>query len=311
MYIKKKYFQSVCLGVISCSLFILAISSLFSFINTSTKEDDVLYKEAFKKNYKIYTPILDDSLYFASERVPMEIFHVRERYDRELLVNTYWQSNTILMLKRANRWFPVIEPILKEEGIPDDFKYLAMIESAFVNQVSSAGAAGFWQFIKPTAKHYNLEVNDDVDERNNVEKSTRAACEYFKSAYKRFGNWTLVAASYNTGESNINYHVNTQGVTDYYDMHLPEETLRYVFRILAMKEIYENPEEYGFFLREQDLYPPLNVRKIEVDSTITNLFVFAKDIGVSYRTLKMYNTWLRSRSLPNKSGKKYIIEIPE
>ncbi|MEG1909607.1 MAG: lytic transglycosylase domain-containing protein [Bacteroidales bacterium] len=310
MKFSKKYFQSICFGIMTLSLLSIAIFSLVSFINTQENEADALYKEAFNRNYKIYSPLIKDSLSFAGEKVPMEIFHVRERYDRELLVNTYWQSNTILMIKRANRWFPVIEPILKEEGVPDDFKYLAMIESSFINQVSSARAAGFWQFIKPTAQLYKLEVNEFVDERNHVEKSTHAACRYLQHAYARFGSWTLVAASYNTGEGNINYHVRTQEISDYYQMHLPDETLRYVFRILAMKEIYEHPADYGLFLREQDMYEPLKVKTIEVDTAIPNLFAFAKTQGVSYQILKMYNPWLRARNLPNKSQKKYSIELP-
>ncbi len=248
---------------------------------------------------------------FCDERVPLELYHVYERMDRELMVNVYWQSNIMLLIKRANRFFPVIEPILEEQGLPDDFKYLALAESGFVNNVSSAGAAGFWQFLKPTGQRYGLEVNNEVDERYNLEKATVAAVKYIKSNYKLFnGNWTLAAAAYNTGENNIKRHIENQQVTDYYSMHLPEETSRYVFRILALKAICEDPLAYGIILREKDLYPQVPVKSVVVDTTITNLFTFARQQGTTYQQLKSMNPWLRSNNLPNKTKKSYKIFIP-
>lgn len=306
----KTFFQKKIVFAFSIVFVSVLISTLaFSFLTQT--DSDVWYKEAFANSYKIYSPVLPDTTYFAGERVPMDLFHVKERLDRELLVNVYWQSNTLLMLKRSNRWFPTIDSILTANNIPTDFKYLALIESAFLLNKSSAGAVGFWQFLEPTAKHYKLEVNNFVDERMHVEKATQAACNYLNNAYKRFGSWTIAAASFNTGETNISYHLRTQGEVDYYNMHLPDETMRYVFRIIAMKMICENPTTYGFYLRTEDKYAPWKCRTVMVDTTITNLFYFAKAQNVSYQTLKMYNPWLKGNQLPNKSRKKYTLIFPE
>ncbi len=272
-------------------------------------ESDEYYQQAFQNNVKIYSPVIPDSMSFCGERVPLELYHVYERMDRELMVNVYWQSNIMLLLKRANRYFPQIDSILKEQGLPEDFKYLALAESGFINATSSAGAAGFWQFIKPTGVKYGLEINTDIDERLNLNKATVAAAKYLKTSYKAFGSWTVAAAAYNTGDSNIRRHIENQRVTNYYDMHLPEETLRYVFRILALKTICENPQAYGIILREKDLYPPIAVQTISVDTTITDLFAFARQQGTSYQQLRALNPWIKSSKLPNKSRKKYQISI--
>ncbi len=289
--------------------------SLFAVVFTAYKSDnantDELYEQSFQDNYAILTPKIPNNIMFCGEPVPIDLFHVRERLDREILVNVYWQSNTMLVIKRANRWLPIIEKILKEENVPDDFKYLAVIESNLMPVVSSAGAAGFWQFIKSTAELYGLEVNDEVDERYNVEKSTRAACRFLKKSYEQFGSWTLAAAAYNTGAINVSRHINQQKVNDYYNMHLPEETLRYVFRILAMKLILEHPQNYGFYLRQKDLYPDIPCYIFTVDTSINSLFDFALQNGTSYRLLKMQNLWMRSNKLTNKSHKLYEIQIPK
>jgi hypothetical protein len=230
--------------------------------------------------------------------------------DRELLVNVNLHASTILAIKRANRAFPVIEPILKKNGIPDDFKYLAVIESGLVNVVSPAGARGIWQFMPDTAKERGMEVNENVDQRYDLEKSTQAACSYFLSAKGKFGSWTLAAASYNGGMTGVNKQIDIQKVTNYYDLLLTEETSRYVFRILALKEIMENPVKYGFTIAPEELYGALPTKKIEIDSSITDLADFAKGQGINYKILKIHNPWLRETKLINDTGKKYQIEIP-
>ncbi len=228
----------------------------------------------------------------------------------ELLVNTYWQSQTLILHKRANRWFPVIEPILAQEGIPDDFKYLALAESGLNQIVSPAGATGFWQFMKSTGKEYGLEVSEDVDERYHIEKSTRAACQYLKRAKSDHGSWTMAAAVYNYGKSNIDKQKKRQKQQDYYDLLLNEETARYLFRILAMKEIMGKPNKYGFQFRPKDLYPPYETVELEVDTPITDLADFAAEFGMTYKVLKVLNPWMRDNVLSNPKGKTYRVQIP-
>ena len=247
---------------------------------------------------------------FAGEPAPLNIADVRERLDRELLVNANLDATTVLIIKRANRVFPVIEPILKKYGIPDDFKYLAVIESGLVNVVSPAGARGVWQFMPETGKERGLEVNDIVDERYHLAKSTEAACKYLQSAYAKFGSWTLAAASYNGGFGGVNKQITFQGVTNYYDLLLTDETARYVFRILALKEIMQHPVSYNFTVMPTELYPVIPVKSVDVTSTIPDLAVFAKEQGINYKVLKIHNPWLRDRKLAVAEGKKYTVEIP-
>ena len=247
---------------------------------------------------------------FAGENTPLNIADVNERFERELLVNANLHASTTLILKRANRAFPIIEPILKKNGIPDDFKYLAVIESALINAVSSAGARGVWQFMTETAKEKGMEVNDCVDERYHLEKSTEAACKYLLAAKSKFGSWTLAAASYNGGMTGVNKQIEIQKVSNYYDLLLNDETSRYVFRILALKEIMKNPEKFGFDIPKQELYELFPTRKIEIDSTVNNLADLAISQGINYKILKIYNPWLRDSKLENKNRKKYSIEIP-
>lgn len=247
---------------------------------------------------------------FAGEKTPLNIIDVKERLDRELLVNANLDASTLLIIKRANRFFPVIEPILKKNGVPDDFKYLAVAESALMNATSSAGAKGFWQFMADTAKERGMEVNDVVDERYHLEKSTEAACKYLQDAYKKFGSWTLAAASYNGGFGGVNKQITIQGITNYYDLLLTDETARYVFRILALKQIMKNPVQYGFDIAPAELYQAIPTRKLEIDSSITDLASFAKSQGINYKILKIHNPWLRDRKLTNPTKKKYVIEIP-
>jgi hypothetical protein len=231
--------------------------------------------------------------------------------DKELLVNTYWQSNMLLLIKRSSKYFPQIEKILEEEGVPEDFKYLAVIESGLENVRSPAGAKGFWQIMRSTGKEMGLEVNSNVDERYNIELSTRVACKYLKKAKAKLGSWTLAAASYNRGISGISRLLKKQQVDSYYDLLLNSETKRYVFRILAVKEILSRPEEYGFFFEEKDLYKAAPVTTIKVDTAITNIASFAKTMGMNYKQMKIYNPWLLQNHLNNKSRKLYEITIPE
>ncbi len=259
----------------------------------------------------VYSLAVPEQLNFAGEPVPLEDPEINMRLDREFLVNTYWQSNAILLIKRAHKYFPIIEPILEQHGVPDDFKYLALAESGLTQVVSPAGATGFWQLMKPTAQDYGLEVNKNVDERYHIEKSTHVACKYLLNAKERFGSWTLAAAAYNAGNAGISRQLERQKVSDYYDLLLVEETSRYVFRILALKSIIGNYEDHGFLVDDSHFYPEISVRKIQIDTSIADLADFAKEMKISYKTLKIHNPWLREVNLVNHSRKKYEIEIPE
>ena len=247
---------------------------------------------------------------FAGEEVPTFMADVQERLDKEMITNMNYHTNTTLVIKRANKVFPIIEPILKKYGVPDDFKYLAVIESSLVNAVSPAGARGVWQFMPATAKEKGMEVSDEVDERYHLEKSTEAACKYLLVAKEKFGSWTLAAASYNGGMNGISKKMEEQEVADYYDLLLTEETSRYVFRILALKEIMSKSEKYGFNIPNEALYYNIPTKKIVIDSSITDLAKFAKTQGVNYKILKIHNPWLRVKKLTVTTGKKYEIEIP-
>lgn len=268
-------------------------------------------QDEFEQYYRIYSLAIPEKLTFAGEAVPLYDIEVRERYDKELLTNVYWQSQTILFIKRANRYFPVIEPILKANNIPDDFKYLAVAESGLQNVSSPAGAVGYWQFLDKTGKRYGLEITEEVDERYSIEKSTEAACGYFKEAYNQFGSWALVAASYNMGIEGVKKQLQHQGVTSYYDLYLNSETSRYVLRMLAIKQIIENPTKFGFNISQAEKYPPVSTYTVVADSTIENLVAFAGANGVNYKVLKLYNPWLRKPTLTVSGGKVYAIQFPK
>jgi len=248
---------------------------------------------------------------FAGEGVPIQNFDVRERLDRELLVNTYWHSNSILCIKMAQRYFPIIERVLAEYKIPDDFKYIPVIETSLRNETSPAGAKGIWQFMKPVAESYHLEVNEEVDERYHFEKATQAAARHILRYKQRFGSWTLAAAAYNAGEGNMNKELERQGEKSYYDLNINDETSRYIFRLLATKDIQENPSEYGFYINPEEKYNHNNTRKVEVSTSIANLGDWARQHGTTYRMLKLYNPWLRGSQLTNKLKKTYFIELPK
>ncbi|GMR25353.1 MAG: lytic transglycosylase domain-containing protein [Ignavibacteria bacterium] len=267
--------------------------------------------EQFPQGYKIISPKIPDYMEFAGERIPLENFDVYERIDREFIVNTYFHSSTILALKRANRWFPVIEPILKKNNIPDDFKFLCVAESNMENVISPAGATGFWQFLKETGLKYGLEINSQIDERYHVEKSTEAASKYLQEAYDLFGSWMMAAGSYNMGIGGMKKQIERQKSNQYYNMVLSAETSRYVSRIMAFKEIFKAPEKYGFDLTAFKPYVPFKYNTVVLDSSVKNFADYAASLGINYRTLKLYNPWLRDNNLNNKKKKVYEIKIPE
>ncbi len=279
---------------------LIAIAASINTTHDNTTETDIPYVD----------PARD--YWLAGERVPVENFDVLERLERELLVNTYRHSVTIMILKKSSRYFPVIEPILREFGIPEDFKYLAVAESDLLHATSPAGAKGIWQFMKGTAEDYGLEVSDDVDERYHVEKATRAACEHIRKLKNRFGSWSLVMAAYNMGATGLAREMEHQRTNNFYGLNLNDETNRYVFRVLAFKEVMTFPEKYGFKLPRNQQYDALESYNIAtVDTAIASLGDFANQFGTSYRMLKVYNPWLRNRSLAKKEGKFYEIRIPK
>ena len=296
-------------NIFAC-LGLLSLSALFIFAVQDAPSDENLEKKIIN-DYNVYALNVPENLSFAGEPMPLSDPDVLERMDRELLVNTYWQSNALLMFKRANKYFPVIEPILKKHGIPDDFKYLAVIESGLTNAVSPAGARGVWQIMKTTGREFGLEVNDNVDERYNLELATEVACDYLKKAKDKLGTWTLAAASYNAGMAGVSNRLKDQNVKDYYDLLLGEETGRYMFRIVALKEILNNPSKYGFNFRHKDLYKPIPTYKVAVDTAVTDFVKFSERFGINYKILKLHNPWLREPHLNNKSRKEYFIEIPK
>lgn len=262
-------------------------------------------------SYGVPELAIPDTVLFAGERVPVEIPDVRERLDRELHVNTFWHSNTIFLLKRGHRWLPDIEKELIKSGIPADLKYLAVIESDLQNKVSPSKAVGFWQLLKGTAKDFRLEVASEVDERYHPIKSTGAAAKYLRKAHQKFGSWTNATASYNIGRRGLDRALKKQAVTSYYDLLLGEETSRYVFRAIAIKLIFENPQVYGFNFSDENLYHKEDLEEIEIKKTINNLRDWAFDNNINYKQLKRYNPWLRKNSLTVRSGKSYIFQIPK
>lgn len=283
-------------------LIVIIVSGILVFALPGDEKE-----KAFREGTPLYFPTAVD---FAGESAPLQISDVRERLDRELLVNANLDATTVLIIRRANRYFPIMEPILKQYGVPDDFKYLAVIESGLLNVTSPSGAKGFWQFMPDTAKERGMEVNELVDERYHLEKSTEAACKYLLAAKAKFGTWTMAAASYNGGMTGLSKKIDEQKVSNYYDLGLTDETSRYVFRILALKEIMKQPALYGFSIYPSELYAPIPTKNVEVDSTITDLTGFALSQGINYKILKIHNPWLRDKKLLNPSNKKYEIKIP-
>lgn len=275
---------------------------------TSSSDEKV---EPDKDSYSVYGVEIPSWLTFAGEPVPIDLFDVMESMDRELLSNTYFHSQTIRLLKMAHRYFPQIEPVLKRNLVPDDFKYLAVAESGLTQAVSPAKAVGFWQLLKGTAQEYGLEVNGEVDERYHVTKSTHAACQYLIESFQKYGNWTMTAASYNAGRRGMDTQIKRQKKDNYYDLLLNEETARYLYRVVAFKLIFENPEAYGFTLTEEDLYEEIPSYVVELDSAVSDFADFAAEFNTNYKILKYMNPWLRDIKLTNPSQKTYEIILPE
>jgi len=289
---------------------LISLAALFIYALQDAPTDENFEKKLIN-DYNVYALQVPDDLNFAGEQLPLNNPDILERMDRELLVNTYWQSNGLLMFKRANKVFPIIEPILEKNGIPDDFKYLAVIESGLLNVVSPAGAKGVWQIMPKTAREYGLEVNSNVDERYHLEMATEVACDYLKKSKEKLGSWTLAAAAYNAGMAGVTRRLEEQNVSDYYDLLLGEETGRYMFRIIALKEIMSNPDKYGFNFRSKDLYNEVPTYKVEVDTAVASFTAFAEKFNINYKILKLHNPWLREPHLNNKSRKQYFINIPK
>jgi hypothetical protein len=295
-------------GAITVLTILVIVIVIFSNNNITTARETT--DENFPQGYRIVSPEIPKYLEFAGEKIPTENFEVYERMEREFLSNTYWHSATILAIKRANRWFPVIEPILKKNNIPDDFKYLSVAESNLENVVSPAGATGFWQFMKEAGEKYGLEINSQVDERYHVEKSTEAACKYLNDSYSMFGSWISAAASYNMGQDGIQLQCERQKANNYFNLVLNAETSRFVARIVAFKYILQNPQQYGFDIKDGEKHEPLKYYEITLDSSITDFADYAKSLEINYFILKMYNPWLRDNYLTNKLRTVYKIKLP-
>lgn len=297
------------LGVLSTLGIIFILVSFFFAENKST--EIVSPGDDFPQGYRIISPKLPEKLELAGEKIPTENFDVYERMEREFLSNTYWHSSTILAIKRAKRWFPIIEPILKKNNIPDDFKYLCVAESNLENVISPVGATGFWQFIEESGKKYGLEINSQIDERYHVEKSTEAACKYLQDLYYMFGSWISAAASYNMGENGMTEQRVRQKATNYFNLVLNYETARYIGRIVALKYIMLEPAKYGFDIKEEDLYKPLEYFEVTLDSSVSNFADYAISYRINYYWLKLFNPWLRDSSLTNKNRKVYTLKLPK
>ena len=288
---------------------IAVVGQIFVFATHKEDSNDT-YRKALQSDYRVYAPVLPDSIDFCGESVPTDVFYVREALERELMVNMYWQSNMLQCMKRAGRYFPIIEPILKRNGVPADFRFLCVIESGLTNATSPAKAQGFWQFIKATGQRYGLEITDEVDMRNDITASTEAACRYLKSLHARFGSWTAAAAAYNCGEAGLSSRMTRQDATSYYHTYLNRETTRYVYRILAVKLIMEHPKDYGFYLRQRDLYSPVPTTEVELTGQNVDLYSFARTRGTSYKMLRELNPWLQTDKLVNKQNRTYKVALP-
>ncbi len=303
----QKIIKNSAVWISSGFVFVLVILLLESHSQTEEKKN----LEEFQQYYKVYSLALPKAISFAGTKIPLSDYDVAERYDKEILTNVYWQSQTLLMLKRANRYLPTIEKILAANGIPEDFKYVALAESGLQNVVSPAGAAGFWQFMDKTGKHYGLEISEEVDERYHLEKATYAACLYFKEAYSQLRDWSLVAASYNMGIEGVKKQMRAQEISNYYDLYLNVETARYLFRIIAIKDICKNPMLYGFNIAPADMYQNVPTVKIRIDLSITSLAKWSIQNNCNYKLLKLLNPWLRKPFISVPVGKIYYIALPK
>jgi len=310
---KHRSFEAVKLIKIQSSFLIVLIGLVgivLIFTFSTSKKTISVNRENMSSGFMVTGIDIPEKIEFAGEPVPLEYFDVKESLERELLINTYWHSQTTLLIKKSTRYFGLIEPILKKNNIPDDFKYLAVAESGFSNTPSPAGAVGFWQFVPATAKDYGLEVNEEIDERYHIEKSTEAACKFLRESYNVYKTWTMAAASYNVGRRALNKQIQRQYTNYYYDILLNEETARYLFRIVALKLILTNPQKYGFRLSQKDNYQPFAYTELSMNGSIEDLAKFAFEKGTNYKILKILNPWLRDSFLTNAAHKTYIIKIP-
>jgi membrane-bound lytic murein transglycosylase D len=291
---------------------IISFMLLFFVFVFADREDPVNAPDEStdKEKYTVYPVELPEELYFAGERVPLDFFDVRESLDQELLINVYWQSHTMLLIKRANRYFPQIKSILLKNGVPEDMVYIPVAESDLTHAVSPSQAVGFWQFLSAVARENGLEVNHEVDERYHIGKSTEAACRFLKESYQRYGSWTMAAASYNMGRRGLDEQINRQKMDYYYDLLLNEETGRYIYRLLALKLIISDPGKYGFHVEPEDLYAQIPVYEVTLDGSVDDFADFASKYDINYKILKLFNPWLRDNKLVNAGGKTYYIEIP-
>ena len=304
--------------LLTCSILLVALFVVIMGFRTKTinydKATASLYEltTSQERQYQLNkTYKVPDTLSFAGERVPLENFDTRESLERELIMSAYRHSSTIMIIKRASRYFPEIEQILKKNGIPDDFKYLVAAESEFANVVSTKGAVGFWQIMQASGKEEGMEINNVVDERYDVTKSTEFACRFLKKSYELYGNWTLAAASYNGGRAGVSKQIDIQKQNNYYDLLLTEETARYIFRVVAYKLIINDPQAYGFDIAEDDLYKPLKYKEVPVDTAVNDFAKFAETFGTNYKILKLLNPWLRQNYLTAKPNKTYMIKVPD
>jgi len=298
--------KPICLDrVIFTSIFLIIIVSLL-FFSSYTFEPKPNEKVTF--DYSV--PLLPEDINFCGEHIPIDNPDVKERLERELIVNKYFHSYVIQGLRRTQRWFPLIEEILAKNNIPDDFKYLALIESNLENVISPKGATGFWQIMPATGKELGMTINDEIDERYDVIKSTEAACKYLKNAYSLYGNWISVAVSYNAGMGGISRQKERQKTRNFFDLHINEETSRYIFRILALKDVVNNPEKFGYYFRDNDYLKPHLYREISINSSIDNWVDFAISNKITYRTLRLHNPWIRDYKFTNKTKKTYTIKLP-
>ena len=306
---KKKKNSVVVISTVAIVLSSIAIISQIFVFAMRHKNEDEKYTDILKEHFHNFAAPMPKEVTFCGERVPLDNTFVREALDRELSYITYQHATTFLILKRAFRYFPQIEKVLKEQGVPEDLKYLAVAESSLNNAVSPAKAEGFWQFMPTTAKEYGLVVNSEYDERYDVEKSAVAACKYLKGSYARLGNWPLACAAYNCGEGGMKARIKEQQVRDYWHLALNNETARYVYRIIAYKIIMQNPQAYGFYIRQIDCHQPLEYDSIVVDTSINDFYAFAKQIGTEYKYFRIANPQLQAKKLTNKEGKKYTLRI--
>ncbi|KAA5536300.1 lytic transglycosylase domain-containing protein [Taibaiella lutea] len=302
---ERKIWKTASLGFLIGTIFVAGLSFVAKDSNSPVE-----VTEDGSMQYKWYPPKVPKSMSFAGEKVPLERWEIKERLDRELLINYYAHGGTLYVLKLSTRVFPIIEKILKQQGVPEDFKYLCVAESSLQNPTSPAGAIGYWQFMTATGKQYGLVINDEVDERYNLEKSTIAACKYLNAAYAKFGSWTAAAASYNCGSGGYSNQSDFQMSKNYYDLLLPEETNRYVFRILALKQIIGNAAKYGFILPEEDAYKPVATVNDTITATVDNFAQYAFNKGTNYKMLKILNPWLRDRKLTLNAGDTVIVQLP-